>query len=125
MSKTVKLRNMSAKAQIVDGSPIWLKRNEHGEEIIQELYNYKVLYSYNSAVAIYDYDNIYLLPRFDYSMTTWKHLHAFIQDHTAITDLSADDMRKAAKETHDYCYYYAEGYSCLDPTSKISVWNRY
>lgn len=53
-------------------------------------------------------DEIFMLPRYDYSPTTWKHVHAFIQDCTSFTDLCASDMRRAFTDG-SYCYHYAEG----------------
>lgn len=42
-----------------------------------------ILKSYDSYVAVYPFNGnkLYLLPRYDYSNTTWKHLHAFVQDY--------------------------------------------
>lgn len=43
--------------------------------------NALVLHSYSSRVAVYCKMRVYLLPLYDYSVTTWKHVHAFIQDY--------------------------------------------
>lgn len=54
-----------------------------------------VLKSYDSRVAVYSNGRVYLLPRYDYSVTTWKHVHAFIQDYCdGIQDVCANDMRR-------------------------------
>jgi hypothetical protein len=61
-------------------------------------------------VAIYDYRKVYLLPRYDYSPTTWKHVHAFIQDYTVNEDMCASELRKAASHGF-YNYEFATGFS--------------
>lgn len=68
----------------------------------------KALKSYNSIVAMATSDDLFMLPRYDYSPTTWKHVHAFIKDCTPFTDLCASDMRRAFRDG-SYCYHYAEG----------------
>lgn len=56
-----------------------------------------VLHSYSSRVAVYCKMQVFLLPRFDYSITTWKHLHAFIDDYCGgVRDCNAREMRKIA-----------------------------
>ena len=56
---------------------------------------------------------VYLLPRYDYSVTTWKHVHAFIQDYCSfVNDYDARRMRSIAAEgvtdeTKEYAF--AEG----------------
>lgn len=56
-----------------------------------------VLHSYSSRVAVYCKMRVYLLPRYDYSVTTWKHVHAFIQDYCRfVWDTNAREMRKIA-----------------------------
>ena len=53
-----------------------------------ELYEYDRTYcmdalvSYSSMVAFYDraIDTLYLLPRYDYSVTTWQHLRKWADD---------------------------------------------
>ena len=63
-----------------------------------------MLRSYGTLVAIYgkvrqqqQKPKLFLLPKYDASRTTWKHLHAFVTDHcTGIEDMSAKDMRLAA-----------------------------
>ena len=58
-----------------------------------------ILTSYSSKVAVYDRENehIYLLPKYAYSNTTTKHVHAFIADYTRQPFTSYADMRKDAK----------------------------
>lgn len=72
----MKLRHMSATVDFVDS--ITLKLGD-GENIYLE--NAYVLTSYASRVAVYCKMRVYLLPRYDYSVTTWRHLHAFVQDY--------------------------------------------
>ena len=90
----MKLRSMSATVdfyptidlQLADGSYITLT-------------SALVLKSYYSRVAVYSNDRVYLLPRYDYSATTWKHVHAFIQDYCdGVQDVCARDMRRYASE---------------------------
>lgn len=40
-----------------------------------------VLYSYDTPVAVYSKMQVFLLPKYDYSATTMKHLHKFIRQH--------------------------------------------
>lgn len=75
----MKLRHMTA--EVVELKDVVIEENRHGEKI------YHV---------------------YDYSPTTWKHVHAFIQDCTSFTDLCASDMRRAFTDG-SYCYHYAEG----------------
>lgn len=58
-----------------------------------------ILKSYASDVAVYDEcaNRVYLLPKYDYSNTTTKHVHAFIEDYTPFSFMSYKDMRKDAK----------------------------
>lgn len=53
----------------------------------------------------------YLLPRYDYSATTWKHVHAFIDDFCdCVPDMSAADIRATAKGADDDSpYWFAAG----------------
>lgn len=62
--------------------------------------NYPViLKSYASDVAVYDEcaNRVYLLPDYDYSNTTCKHMHAFIEDYTPFPFESYNTIRKDAK----------------------------
>lgn len=89
----MKLRNMSATVEFVDS--ITLKLG-NGENI--HLENAHVLTSYASRVAVYCKMRVYLLPRYDCSVTTWKHLHAFVQDYCAfVRDCPAEVMREIAR----------------------------
>lgn len=98
----MKLRNMSA---TVSEEPSITIQLENGD--IVELENATVLTSYASRVAVY------LLPRYDYSVTTWKHVHAFIEDYCpAVNDYSAARIRviAAAGVTDEECEYaFASG----------------
>ena len=88
----MKLRNMSATVDFVDSITLKL---ENGEDI--HLENAYVLTSYASRVAVYCKMRVYLLPRYDYSVTTWKHLHAFIDDYCSfVRDYDAKTMREIA-----------------------------
>lgn len=82
---------------------------ESGEVV--ELENATVLTSYASRVAVYCKMRVYLLPRYDYSVTTWKHVHAFINDFCDyVPDMSAADIRATAKGADDDSpYWFAAG----------------
>lgn len=72
-----------------------------------------ILQSYDSWVAVYD-DNIkhlYLLPDYDYSKTTCKHVHAFIEDYTSLKRKSYKDIRKDAKGAQER-YTFIENIEC-------------
>ena len=104
----MKLRNMSATVDYVDSITL---RLEDGENI--HLENAYVLTSYASRVAIYCKMRVYLLPRYDYSVTTWKHIHAFIEDYCSfVRDYDAKTMREIASNgvTDTECEYaFASG----------------
>ena len=101
----MKLRRMSATVDHVDS--ITLKLGD-GENI--HLTNAYVLTSYASRVAVYCKMRVYLLPRYDYSVTTWKHVHAFIQDYCSfVNDYSARDIRAIAAEDNEREYAFACG----------------
>lgn len=111
----MKLRNMSADVRNV--SKVFVQVSETGE--VLTLKHATILRSYESDVAIYSCGRVYLLPRYGYSNTTWKHVHAFVQDWCDnVPDLCAKDMRDSAKrgETCDgweYCFvdkYQLDGY---------------
>lgn len=90
----MKLRNMSA---YVTEEPTITIELANGE--ILNLENAQVLTSYASRVAVYCKMRVYLLPRYDYSVTTWKHVHAFVQDYCSfVNDYSASRMRAIARE---------------------------
>lgn len=78
---------------------------------VLNLENALVLHSYSSRVAIYCKMRVYLLPRYDYSVTTWKHVHAFINDFCDyVPDMSAADIRATAKGADDDSpYWFAAG----------------
>ena len=64
---------------------------------VLNLENALVLHSYSSRVAVYCKMRVYLLPCYEYSVTTWKHVHAFIQDYCSfVWDCNAREMRKIA-----------------------------
>lgn len=103
----MKLRNMSAYVTEEKNINIALANGE-----VLDLENALVLHSYSSRVAVYCKMRVYLLPRYDYSVTTWKHVHAFIQDCTPVRDCNAREMRKiAALGVEDVVkeYAFAEG----------------
>lgn len=102
----MKLRNMSASVS-TDETIILKLRN--GEVVTLE--NATVLTSYASRVAIYSKMQVFLLPRYDYSVTTWKHLHAFIDDYCAgVRDYGARVMRyNAEHELNGGEYRFADG----------------
>lgn len=92
--QTMKLRNMSAHVTEEPSITIELASGE-----ILHLENALVLHSYSSRVAVYCKMRVYLLPRYDYSVTTWKHVHAFIEDYCSfVNDYSAARMRAIARE---------------------------
>lgn len=70
-----------------------------------------ILKSYDSYVAVYPFDGnkLYLLPRYDYSVTTWKHLRAFVQDYCEpqIPDYCADVIHACERgklNSNDYVF---------------------
>lgn len=88
----MKLRNMSAHVTEEKNITVELASGE-----ILDLENALVLHSYSSRVAVYCDARVYLLPRYDYSVTTWKHVHAFVQDYCELVrDYSAPIMRRIA-----------------------------
>lgn len=92
--QTMKLRNMSAYVTEEKNITIELASGE-----VLNLENALVLYSYSSRVAVYCKMRVYLLPRYDYSVTTWKHVHAFVEDYCSfVNDYSAARMRTIARE---------------------------
>lgn len=102
----MKLRIMSA--TVSTNETITLKLR-NGETITLE--NATVLTSYASRVAVYSKMRVFLLPRYDYSVTTWKHLHAFIDDYCAgVRDYGARVMRyNAEHELNGGEYRFADG----------------
>lgn len=103
----MKLRNMSATVEHVRAINLELA---NGERV--KLDNAIILRSYNSIVAVYCKMRVYLLPRYDYSVTTWKHVHAFVQDYCDfVRDMPAKNMRYAAKnELNNGEYMFANGW---------------
>lgn len=105
--QTMKLRNMNA---YVTEENITIEL-ESGE--VLDLENALVLHSYSSRVAVYCKMRVYLLPCYDYSVTTWKHVHAFIQDYCRfVWDCDAREMRKIAAlgvEDDEKEYAFANG----------------
>lgn len=99
---------MSATVDFVDSITLKL---EDGENIYLE--NAYILTSYASRVAVYCKMRVYLLPRYDYSVTTWKHVHAFIADYCSfVRDYDAKTMREIASYgvTDTECEYaFASG----------------
>lgn len=92
--QTMKLRYMSAHVTEEKNITIELASGE-----VLNLENALVLHSYSSRVAVYCKMRVYLLPRYDYSVTTWKHVHAFIQDYCSfVNDYDAARIRTIARE---------------------------
>lgn len=102
----MKLRNMSATVDHVASITL---RLENGENL--QLENAYVLTSYASRVAVFCKMRCYLLPRYDYSVTTWKHVHAFIIDFCdSVPYMCAADIRATAKGADDDSpYWFAAG----------------
>lgn len=117
----MRLRNMSA--YVLELSDVVIEEERCGE-VRHICAPYALaLKSYESIVSIYYAGKIYMLPRYDYSITTWGHVHAFIQDCTSITDLCARDMRKALKDG-SFGYHLAAGYDvnmrpCYDDDNEL------
>lgn len=105
----MKLRNMSATVERVNSIMLELASGERVN--LEDAY---ILTSYSSRVAVYCKMRVYLLPRYDYSVTTWKHVHAFIQDYCSfINDYDARTMRYHAKhELNNGEYMFANGIVC-------------
>lgn len=92
MIDLMKLRNMSAYVTEEKNITIELANGK-----VLDLEDALVLHSYSSRVAVYCKMRVYLLPLYDYSVTTWKHVHAFIQDYCSfVWDCNAREMRKIA-----------------------------
>lgn len=104
MSK--KLRRMSATVERVESITVELA---NGERVTLE--NADVLTSYSSHVAIYCKMRVYLLPRYDYSVTTLRHVHAFIQDYCSfVRDYDVKTIRNiAANGLNGGEYMFANG----------------
>lgn len=104
----MKLRHMSATVDYVDSITLKLEDDEN-----IHLENAYVLTSYASRVAVYCKMRVYLLPRYDYSVTTWKHLHAFIEDYCSfVRNYDAKTIREIASYgvTDTECEYaFASG----------------
>lgn len=118
----MKLRHMSA---TVDNVPTITLELETGE--IVDLNNATVLTSYASRVAVFCDDTVYLLPRYDYSVTTWKHLHAFIQDYCdTVSDHSANKIREIASgKTNSNSYIFANSIGWRDRNGNLVAFDCY
>ena len=105
----MKLRHMSADVQKVNSMELMLESGE-----VVKLEDALVLTSYASRVAVYCKMRVYLLPRYDYSVTTWKHVHAFVQDFCdMVRDYDARTMRNIASTgANGGDYMYARGIVC-------------
>lgn len=89
----MKLRSMSA--EVTEEKTLEIELS-NGERVTLE--NCLVLHSYASRVAVYCKMRVYLLPRYDYSVTTWKHVHAFVQDYCSfVRDYPANVIRDIAR----------------------------
>lgn len=51
---------------------------------------FKAFQSYNSLIAVYDYETLTLFSDWDYSNTTRKHLYIFIKDYCYFRSDSVD-----------------------------------
>lgn len=104
----MKLRNMNAYVTEEKNITIEIANGE-----LLNLENALVLHSYSSRVAVYCKMRVYLLPRYEYSVTTWKHVHGFIQDYCSfVRDYNAREMRKIAAlgvEDDEKEYAFANG----------------
>lgn len=122
----MKLRNMSATVERVNSIMLELASGERVN--LEDAY---ILTSYSSRVAVYCKMRVYLLPRYDYSVTTWKHVHAFIQDYCSfINDYDARTMRYHAKhELNNGEYMFANGIVCkrirFDDATKTYVTHQF
>lgn len=107
----MKLRNMSA--EVITMSNVKVRRNTDENTYRATTIDHAIaLRSYDSVVALFDttYCTLYLLPRFDYSNTTWKHVHAFIEDvcmgygfyHWYASDIRKEAYRSDAMWNCDY-----------------------
>lgn len=117
----MRLRNMTA--YVLELSDVVIEEERCGEVRVTYVPYALALKSCESIVAIYYDGEIYMLPRYDCSVTTWGHVHAFIQDCTSITDLCARDMRKALKDG-SFGYHLAAGYDvnmqpCYDDDNEL------
>ena len=103
----VQLRSMSARVGFYGDVSVIVNDTQ---EIIDVSDAYALM-SYTSVVAFTDGKRIYLLPRYDYSNTTWKHVHAFVQDFTNLNDMCAKDIRDIIKHYDDNAQYvYCDAY---------------
>lgn len=102
----MKLRTMNASVSTEETITLKLKNGE-----VVKLENATVLTSYASRVAVYSKMQVFLLPRYDYSVTTWKHLHAFIDDYCpGVRDYSAAQIRYIAEHAlNGDEYRFADG----------------
>lgn len=120
----MKLRSMSAEVRSVYGVKV---EDCHGQLI--ELDGMACeLTSYNSVVAYYHVKTgiLYLLPRYDYSVTTWKHIHAFIQDYCDCTpDWGAKRIRQDMKMYNDNPDFAADFVPCVMACKCFNNWFRY
>lgn len=91
---TVRLRTMSASVK----THRWIKL-VFDNNTTKDIHYPTILTSYKTDVAVYDEreNRVYLLPDYDYSTTTTKHVHAFIEDYTPFLFMSYKDMHKDAK----------------------------
>ena len=101
------LRHMNAQVEEWKNVTVELAEGVGYKGRYEEIENATVLISYNSVVAIWDGDTIFLLPRYDYSATTWKHLHAFIEDYTWLPNENAVSIRRRALEGDNYAFSLA------------------
>lgn len=104
----MKLRSMSATVEEMKN--VVVEVDENGEVVLEHFKNAIVLKSYKSVVAIYANEKLFLFPRYRYSVTTIKHLKAFIEDYIPYMEFkSINDITKALRE-HRYDMHLATGY---------------
>lgn len=119
----MKLRHMSAEVENLKDVDIMAVKAD-GSDYKIHLESCIALRSYNSIVAIYSYGEIYLLPRYDYSVTTWRHVHAFIQDYCHdIIDGDCTAIREKAK-CEDMGYHFASHYAYMNGL-QAEKWSTY
>ena len=94
----------------------------------RDLYNCYLLKSYDSIVAIYgetsdESKRLYLLPRYDYSITTLAHLRKFQEDYIGHVD-NTPYLRKFGCKIKQFRYItrvkFHDRYDCI-----ISEWRYY
>lgn len=90
------LRHMSAR--VMSYKDVIVAKNTNDAWGVKYCYidNAIILKSYNSVVAVYNIDNgfMFLLPRYDYSVTTLRHIRAFFEDYAPHIWYDLKDIRR-------------------------------